>query len=51
MIITDLAVFEVDRKAGKLTLIELQPGATLQEVKEKTGAKFDIGPNVEEKAV
>lgn len=51
MIITDLAVFEVDRKAGKLTLIELQPGTTLQEVKDKTGAKFDIGPNVEEKAV
>lgn len=51
MIITDLAVFKVDRKAGKLTLIELQPGATLQEVKDKTGAAFDIGPNVEEKAV
>lgn len=51
MIITDLAVFEVDRKAGKLTLIELQPGATLKEVKEKTGASFEVGPNVQEKAV
>lgn len=45
------AVFEIDRKAGKMTLKELMPGATLEEVKAKTGAKFDIGPNVEEASV
>ena len=38
MIITDLAVFKfID---GQLTLIELMPGATLEEVRAKTTAKF-----------
>lgn len=38
MIITDLAVFEF--MDGQLTLTELMPGATLEEVREKTSAKF-----------
>jgi 3-oxoacid CoA-transferase len=38
MIITDLAVFTYEK--GKLTLIELMPGATLEEVRAKTSAKF-----------
>ncbi|WP_162426620.1 3-oxoacid CoA-transferase [Pontibacter pudoricolor] len=38
MIITDLAVFRfID---GQLTLTELMPGATLEEVRNKTAAKF-----------
>jgi len=41
-IITDLCVFDVDRKAGKLTLVELSEGVTLEEVKEKTGAEFEV---------
>lgn len=43
-IITDLAVFDVDRTnpSGGLTLVELQPGATLEQVKEKTGAPFNV---------
>lgn len=45
------AVFEIDRKAGKMTLIELMPGATLEEVKAKTGAKFEVGAGIEEKQV
>lgn len=49
--LTSQAVFEIDRKAGKMTLTELMPGATLDEVKAKTGAKFEIGPGVEEKQV
>lgn len=40
MIITDLAVFTVDRKAGGLTLIQLAPSVTLDEVTAKTGAPF-----------
>jgi 3-oxoacid CoA-transferase len=38
MIITDLAVFTYNK--GKLTLIELMPGATLEEVRNKTSAVF-----------
>lgn len=38
MVITDLAVFKYIDK--KLTLIELMPGATLEEVREKTEANF-----------
>jgi len=40
MIITDLAVFAYP--AGKLTLIGLMPNITLEEVKAKTSAEFDI---------
>jgi 3-oxoacid CoA-transferase subunit B len=40
LVITDLAVFEVDRKKGGLTLIELAPDVALDEVKAKTEAGF-----------
>jgi 3-oxoacid CoA-transferase len=38
MVITDLAVFEF--VGGKLTLTELIPGATLEQVRASTGAAF-----------
>lgn len=38
MIITDLAVF--DYSAGQLTLLEVMPGATLDDVRSKTSASF-----------
>jgi 3-oxoacid CoA-transferase len=41
-IITDLAVFQVDRTKGELTLTELAPGVTVDEIKEKTDAKFNV---------
>jgi 3-oxoacid CoA-transferase subunit B len=43
MIITDLCVFDVDRKKGGLTLTELAPGVALDEVKAKTEADFNSG--------
>jgi 3-oxoacid CoA-transferase subunit B len=43
MVITDLCVFDLDRKGGGLTLIELAPGVTLDEIKAKTEADFDTG--------
>jgi 3-oxoacid CoA-transferase subunit B len=43
MIVTDLAVFKVDKKKGGMTLIELADGVTLDEVKAKTAAKFKNG--------
>jgi 3-oxoacid CoA-transferase subunit B len=44
MVITDLCVFDVDRKGGGMKLVELAPGVTLDEVKSKTEAAFDVGP-------
>ena len=41
LIITDLAVFEV-KSGGGLILIELQPGANLDDIRAKTGARFDV---------
>ncbi|MGB8855345.1 MAG: 3-oxoacid CoA-transferase subunit B [Burkholderiales bacterium] len=41
LIITDLCVFSVDRLIG-LSLIELHPGVTLEEVKAKTGCDFRV---------
>jgi 3-oxoacid CoA-transferase len=41
LIITDLCVFAVDHLIG-LSLIELHPGVTLEEVKAKTGCEFRV---------
>ena len=43
MVITDLCVFDLDRKGGGLTLLEMAPGVTLDEIKAKTEAEFDAG--------
>ncbi|GAB1317646.1 hypothetical protein MFIFM68171_07856 [Madurella fahalii] len=41
-IITDLCVFQVDRKRGSLTLTEVAPGVSVEEVKSKTDASFAV---------
>jgi 3-oxoacid CoA-transferase len=41
LIITELAVFEV-KEGGGLILIELQPGATVDDIRAKTGAPFEV---------
>ena len=43
LIITDLAVFEVKPAGAGLRLLELQPGASLDEVIAKTGVSFENG--------
>ena len=42
LIITDLAVFACDRKAGGLTLLETAPDVTLNDVTAKTGTNFSL---------
>ena len=46
MVITDLAVFTIDKVKGGMTLTELAPGVTIDEVKEKTEADFAIDPKL-----
>jgi 3-oxoacid CoA-transferase len=45
-IITDLCVFQVDRREGGLTLTELAPGVDVEEVRAKTGAQFVVADNL-----
>jgi 3-oxoacid CoA-transferase subunit B len=42
MVITDLGVFTLDRHGGGLTLIELAPDVTLDDLKAKTDASFKV---------
>ena len=42
MVITDLAVFNIDKIKGGMTLIELAPDVTLDEIKKKTEANFKV---------
>lgn len=46
-IITDLCVFDVDRTEG-LTLVELAPGVTADEVARNTGCPFERAANLQE---
>ncbi|KQZ01732.1 succinyl-CoA--3-ketoacid-CoA transferase [Pseudolabrys sp. Root1462] len=47
MVITDLGVFTIDKKGdGGMTLIELAPGVTLDEIKKNTQATFKVDPKV-----
>jgi 3-oxoacid CoA-transferase len=47
-IITDLCVFQVDRKKGTLTVTEIAPGVTVEELKKKTGAGFVVADDLKE---
>ncbi|KAF8522262.1 3-oxoacid CoA-transferase [Hysterangium stoloniferum] len=46
-IVTELAVFEVDRAQGEMTLIELAEGVELEEVRAKTDADFKVADVIE----
>src|SRR5437660_6572969 len=48
MVITELAVFTVDKKhGGGMTLVELAPKATLEEIRRKTAARYRISNTLE----
>jgi 3-oxoacid CoA-transferase subunit B len=45
MVITDLGVFAIDKAGGSgMTLIELAPGVSLDEIRAKTEASFAVAP-------
>ena len=47
MVITDLGVFTIDKKGGGgMTLIELAPGVSKDEIKSKTEASYKLDPKV-----
>ncbi|HEY6146851.1 MAG TPA: CoA transferase subunit B [Thermoanaerobaculia bacterium] len=50
-IITDLCVFDVDRERGELVLVELAPGTTEGDVRDRTEAAFRVAPEVRSIAV
>jgi 3-oxoacid CoA-transferase subunit B len=48
MVITDLGVFTIDKGGkGGMTLIELAPGTSLDEIRAKTEARFQVGAKVD----
>src|SRR3979490_2041027 len=42
LVVTELGVFDVDRGKSPLTLLELAPEVTLDEVRARTGAPFEV---------
>src|SRR5229473_2732895 len=46
VVITDLAVFTIDKKGGGMELIEIAPDVTLDDVKRQTEAAFRVRQGV-----
>ncbi len=47
LVITDLGVFEIDKKGGGgMTLVELGDGATLEQIAESTEADYSVAPDL-----
>src|SRR5580704_14661159 len=47
MVITDLGVFQIDKTGGGMTLLELAPEVSLQEMRGKTEADYAPGPGLD----
>jgi glutaconate CoA-transferase subunit B len=45
-VVTDLAVMSIDRADGKLKVVKLMPGVTLEKVQENTEFKLEAAPRV-----
>ena len=50
MVITDLGVFEIDKVAGHMVLVELADGVGLDEIEAKTQATYTVAGHLQAKA-
>ncbi|MCL2384683.1 MAG: 3-oxoacid CoA-transferase subunit B [Alphaproteobacteria bacterium] len=50
LVITDLAVFEIDKTKGGMTLIELADGVSLEDIKTNTQAHYTVAPDLKTQA-
>jgi 3-oxoacid CoA-transferase subunit B len=46
VVITDLGVFQIDKTGGGMTLLEMAPDVSLQEIQGKTEASFALGAGI-----
>ncbi|UFN48867.1 CoA transferase subunit B [Roseomonas sp. OT10] len=46
LVVTELAVFSIDREAGRMTLVEIAPGVTAEEIRAKTEAEYEVPANL-----
>lgn len=46
LIVTDMAVFQVDRAAGELLLTDIAEGVTLEELRAKTACEFNVSSSL-----
>jgi 3-oxoacid CoA-transferase subunit B len=46
LVITDLGVFTIDKAGSGMTLVELAPGVTLEEIRARTEASYAVDPKV-----
>jgi acyl CoA:acetate/3-ketoacid CoA transferase beta subunit len=42
LVVTDLGVFQIDRGKRPLTLVQLAPGVTVEEIRAKTEPAFEV---------
>jgi 3-oxoacid CoA-transferase subunit B len=48
MVITDLGVFAIDKRGGAgMRLVELAPGVSLDEIKTRTEAQYEVDPRLQ----
>jgi 3-oxoacid CoA-transferase subunit B len=50
MVVTDLAVFSIDRKGGGMVLLELAPGVSLDDLTAATEASFTVAADLKQAA-
>lgn len=46
MAITEMAVFKWDKKTREMTLAEIAPGLSVEDVQKNTGCGFKVSPNL-----